>query len=702
LGIGSFAALATLIALADAQQAPAPQPQTFRSGAQIVEVDVRVLKDGRFVNDLGPSDFQVSEDGVPQKIESVVLVAPAPPAPLAPSALPAPAPLAPSAPPAPSAPQAAHQVWLFVFDTVHLTPGPFQRARDAAATFVAEKFRDGDLGGVVIDGRMANNRLTTSRDELKAALTDAKLPGDLRGRQLEQREWPRLLDEFEAYRIVNNDQEAIRNAAIRACSEDPDACKRAPADVQVMQKARQVVDGYRVATNQTLVTLTALCNGLARIPGSKTVVLFSEGFVVQQMESQVRQAAGQAARAGAHFYTIDARGLNKGAGAQIIDQAQATAPSGPSNTFDMQADGTNSLAVDTGGMAIRNENNFGRALDEIQKDASTYYVVAYAASNTTFDGKYRAIDVKVARPGVKIRARRGYLALEPSKLLTPTRPSAPSAPSARPDVLVSPGMLAMPEVATAVSSGARSGEAPSPGAPAAATSAAGRADAGRMVAALGRDSASARVRPTGEGTPGTPAERGWTAYERGDVETALRELGEAAKAQDARPWVVYALGLSQFALRQYRDAAQSWERVRKEAPEFEPIYFTLADAYGLQHEDSAALKVLRDAEARWPGDAEVANATGVIHVRRGALDAAIESFERATRVAPSEGLGFFNLARTHQMRLLKSQRYDRQREKWIGGDEDRRRAIANFEKYLKLGGPYEQQAREALATLSWK
>ena len=52
-----------------------PPPQTFRSGAQIVEVDVRVLgKDGRFVMDLGLHDFAISEDGVPQKIQSLTLI----------------------------------------------------------------------------------------------------------------------------------------------------------------------------------------------------------------------------------------------------------------------------------------------------------------------------------------------------------------------------------------------------------------------------------------------------------------------------------------------------------------------------------------------------------------------------------------------------------------------------------------------------
>jgi tetratricopeptide (TPR) repeat protein len=136
-------------------------------------------------------------------------------------------------------------------------------------------------------------------------------------------------------------------------------------------------------------------------------------------------------------------------------------------------------------------------------------------------------------------------------------------------------------------------------------------------------------------------------------------------------------------------------------PEFEPIYFSLADAYGLQRDEGTAIKVLREAERRWPADPEVLDAIGVIQVRRGALDAAIDSFDRATKIAPADALGYFNLARTLQMRLLKSQRYDPQLQKWIGGDDDRKRAIAALHRYLELGGPYESQARQALAALGW-
>ena len=669
-------------------------------------MDVRVIgKDGQFVTDLGLADFEITEDGVPQKLQSLVLIGAAPSAPPAPLA---PAPLAPSAPLAPVAPRPP-QIWVFVFDTPHLSPGGLTRTRDAVVKFIGERFHQGDIGGIVADGQMANNRLTSDHEELKKAAAALKMTGEARSRRLEQQEWPRLRDELEAFNIANGDRDVLRVAVARACDEDPSSCRMAPPDVQVMEKARRLVAAYKAAARVSLSVVDTLSKGLARLEGPKTIVFLSEGFVIQEQEAELRQAVGQAARAGAHFYTVDARGLNTGTAANIIDQAQPESAIGGAPRFDMQADGTNSLAVDTGGFAIRNENNFGRALDDIQRDAGTYYVVGYVPAKDTFDGKYRAISVKVNRPGIKVRARRGYLAVAPAALTSPAAvpPAAPIPPAAVPPKSASAG-----GASTAGFGGTKADELPlapiSPGVtgspettiPDKSTSTTAsvrtRIDAGQMTLALGRSASGGT-----SSAPNSPAELGWAAYEKGDVETAARELGKAAKAPDARPWVVYALGLSHFALRHYPDAAQAWERVRHDVPEFEPIYFSLADAYGLQHEEGTALKVLREAERRWPADAEVANATGVIQIRRGALDAAIESFDRATTTAPDEALGYFNLARAHQMRLLKSQRYDPQMQKWIGGDEDRRRAIAGFQKYLQLGGPYERQAREALTALGW-
>jgi len=70
---------------------------------------------------------------------------------------------------------------------------------------------------------------------------------------------------------------------------------------------------------------------------------------------------------------------------------------------------------------IRNENNIGRALDTIADDAGVYYVLGYQPAKTNFDGKYRKIEIKVTRPDLRVRARQGYLAIDPAKMTVPQR-----------------------------------------------------------------------------------------------------------------------------------------------------------------------------------------------------------------------------------------------------------------------------------------
>ncbi|HTI36750.1 MAG TPA: VWA domain-containing protein [Vicinamibacterales bacterium] len=708
---------------ASGQQPPEAQQPTFQSGTQVVQVDVRVFdKDGHFVTDLAPGDFEVKEDGIPQQVGALTLIG-ANPSSNAPST----EHRAPSTEhPAPSTEHQAPSTpstWLFVFDTTHLSPPGLQRTQKAVEEFLQSKFHDGDLGGIVFEGKMANNRLTTVREELVKAVGDMRLPSDIISYQnTMRREWPRIQDEFEAWRIADqNDKDALQQAIIRACSDEPDRCKQAPPDVEIQDKSRQIMTAADTATALTLRVVEVLCNGLARMAGPKTVVFFSEGFLTLKATAALQHATGMANRAGAHFYTIDARGLNKGsASSSIIDEPYAFDSAGPSVRMDLQEDGTNSLAVDTGGLAIRNENNFGKALDTIQRDAGTYYVLGYTPTNQKFDGKYRAISVSVNRPGVKVRARRGYLAIEPAKLLKPvpitTAPAAKSTStgpaSAAP--AVTGGALA-PEGAPGATSISAAPVAPAAELPSAATTGASASTSVPDPTAASATSLRKRIESKGlveelqhstERLAPTKASdaagKGWAAYEKGDVEGAVHYLGEAARSSDAHPWVRYALGLAHLALQQYPDAVTQWEQVRHEAPDFEPVYFNLADGYMLQKDDATALKVLRDAEQRWPRDAEIYNAMGVLQIRRGALDSAVDSFAHATSVAPQDGLAYFNLGRAYQMRAVKSQRYDSARERWVGGEADTKNAVAAFDKYVRIGGPFVQQAKEALQVLAWK
>jgi hypothetical protein len=71
------------------------------------------------------------------------------------------------------------------------------------------------------------------------------------------------------------------------------------------------------------------------------------------------------------------------------------------------------LAESTGGLLIANSNELGRKLEQVASDLRLYYEVSYAPARIEYDGKFRRIEVKVARKGVSVQARSGYFALPP-------------------------------------------------------------------------------------------------------------------------------------------------------------------------------------------------------------------------------------------------------------------------------------------------
>jgi len=394
------------------QQAP-----TFQATTQLVQVDARVFdRDGRFVSDLTLEDFEIVEQGQVQPLQALYLVDGG----TGPTASAAPlvsmrGSTVEGAPP----PAATRQTWIFVFDLNHLTAGGgFDRARTAVTTFLKEQFRDGDLGGIVAGSTMVNNRLTSVRAELADAAATVRPNNDHRQRMnILLREWPRIRDESEALAIASGDREAIQRATLRAAADDPSAGQN--ADLMVRAKAEQFRTDMTRSSLDTLTALHGLATGLARIPGPKTVVLLSDGFVAQELGTTLRSVVGQITRAGARVYAIDARGLNRGTNASIGDQMLVDSSQSAPARFDIGEDSPNSLAVDTGGFFIRNQNNVGRALTTIAEDANRYYVIGYQPQGLTLDGQYRPIEVRVTRPGVTVRARRGYLALPTASLLDP-------------------------------------------------------------------------------------------------------------------------------------------------------------------------------------------------------------------------------------------------------------------------------------------
>lgn len=699
------AAAASVIVPLAARQSPQPPP-TFLAGTDVVEVDVVVQdKTGAFVRDLNAADFTVDEDGHQQHVDQFYFIdggTRSRPATVTGGAAGAPA--APAVSPAPP------RVFVAFFDTDHLSNAGFKRVRSAATALFSKYFADGDLGGVVENGRMANNRLTTARDELLKTIAGLTPNPKTRGRRFDEQEWPRL-STAEAVRIVVHDDRAVLQQAVeRACTDDFTLCRN--ADLAVRGKATQLANDARGETAQTGQQLLAVFNGLMRFDGRKTILLFSEGFFADESWPLVKDAVGQAARANARVYTFDARGLDR---AGMADRLAGVDPGGNdslarlASQFDTAADATTSLAVDTGGFVIRNANDFDKAVEQVAADAGTYYVLGYHPDRR-LDGSFRRLSVKVNRPGVIVRARRGYVAT-PRAAAIPT--SAPDA--AAPAAPRQPEALAAPAAAVAAPAPEPIAPAPSlapePGAPErpAVTAASGTTAASTVVSSPAPAASTIRVRPNAEQhletlspvTRDPDADAGWDAYRRGDVESARKSLAAAADRPGAATWVHYALGQAAYALREFGVATASWERVRTAKPDFEPVYFDLVDAYLQQKDYDRATRLLRDAEKRWPQDVEVMNALGVVQVARGALDDAVRSFQKGIAIAPNEATTYFNLAKTLELRYVQNRRWVPQTKMWVANEHDRDDAIANYTRYLGIGGPFENSARDGLSRLNW-
>ena len=76
----------------------------------------------------------------------------------------------------------------------------------------------------------------------------------------------------------------------------------------------------------------------------------------------------------------------------------------------LEAEGAVSLAESSGGFSVQNKNDLEAGLRRIARESQVYYLLGYAPSRRACRRKFRRITVRVNRPDVQVRARKGYYA----------------------------------------------------------------------------------------------------------------------------------------------------------------------------------------------------------------------------------------------------------------------------------------------------
>ncbi len=149
-----------------------------------------------------------------------------------------------------------------------------------------------------------------------------------------------------------------------------------------------------------------------------------------------RELIAAATRANVAIYGIDPRGLTDLGDESITltsfpdDTSLGIGGNSLQNEVRLSQDSLRTISDETGGFAVVNRNQFADAYDRIVGDNSSYYVLAYYPP-TDKPGKFHKIDVRVTRPGVTVRARRGYALPKVKTASTKPAPANAASPEVR-------------------------------------------------------------------------------------------------------------------------------------------------------------------------------------------------------------------------------------------------------------------------------
>lgn len=439
---------ATLLAvlLAAPQTAPTPAPPVFVSGAELVTVDVVVVDaDGRPVSGLGQGDFSVLEDGQPREIATFEEVrVPEPPgAAAATSASPARARVSSNGGPAPA------RTFVIVFDELDMTPAGAQRARAAVASFLKDGLRPGDRVTLVptASGQSWTDTMPEGRADL-LALLDTMIGRRPMGARSDH------ITDWEALRIYVHRDDPVESTVLRrfyelgaipecipppganACSATQRTLQGSP---QVRMQASAVYAESLKRRRTVLRVLEATLASLGPVRGRKSVLFVSEGFVLEPTLNEMHAVYEAARVANVAVNFVDARGLFP------VDTTIADMPRSPtqatgsvtgraSNDLGLALDsprllseGAQAMAAETGGQVFRNSNDIRAGFDRLARESTVYYLVGYPPGELKRDGKFRRIEVRVARPKAAVHARRGYVVPREADLPRAGRDDAPAA-----------------------------------------------------------------------------------------------------------------------------------------------------------------------------------------------------------------------------------------------------------------------------------
>ena len=448
-----FTSLLLLTAFPSAQQRP-----TFRAGSILVTVDAYPQREGKIVEGLTAADFQVLEDDKPQTIEEVefVRIEPA---------------LAVDARRDPNnqremlelAADPHNRVFVTFLDTAHTTVDGSHRIRQPLVDTLNRVMGANDLFGVLtsnmdpkllvlarklagIDEQLSKywdwgqrNRLGVDTDNpmearLQSCFAMYPTPSGVwvewyvteDGQQ--RRLYNVLIDREREFRILTALENLVRHlggmrearTSVFIVTDGWMLYRPNESYAQEAAKLRAAAPGAYVGPGGRLGVPTAGNTNPAGMSGLDTMACNTELMRLSRMDSPqwFRALMTEANRHNITFYPVAPSGL----GVFDLPPLQNRPEPGPPGsqttkqipvelnmarrTF--RIEGLRTLASNTDGVAVVDNNDLKAGMTRVIDDVSAYYLIRYYSTNTKNDGTFRRISVKTRAPNVQLKARRGY------------------------------------------------------------------------------------------------------------------------------------------------------------------------------------------------------------------------------------------------------------------------------------------------------
>jgi VWFA-related protein len=303
----------------------------------------------------------------------------------------------------------------YLFDDVHTTFGDLVRARDAVKRQVDSTLRTTDRAAIYTTSGQTVQDFTDDRDALHAALAQLR-PRPVTGQG--QNHCPNMT--FYMADLIENKNDA---QTLDAATADVMSCQSMTADMrqQAIQMAhmaaRQELSAGDHETRLAMSVITDLVRRMAAMPGQRTIILLSSGFVTLGEHSTLKsEIMDRAIKANVLINALDARGL-------YPDVPDITRPGTNMQTQQLlarvdrenaraNADVMAELAAGTGATFFENNNDFDEGLRRLAAAPEYYYLLAFSPQNLRMDGSFHSLKVTVSKTihDIAVNARKGYYA----------------------------------------------------------------------------------------------------------------------------------------------------------------------------------------------------------------------------------------------------------------------------------------------------